>query len=447
MAMSDQFDPYHKWLGIAPKDQPPHHYRLLGIDAFEDDRDVIDSAANRVMTYLKELATGDDAAHSQRIMNEVMQARICLLNRKRKAVYDAELREKLSAKQPPPPRLSRSSTTPRTTKPPNAPSPVAIVATSPMPERHWSLNWLMVAIGGGIAVVAAVLLIVVILALRDGRPDETTLADGQSDIRDVEVRGPADHIESEQIVPADPLLSVKPFEEAPSPEEPKPDASADSPLDDNPAEAGTDTSPTAVPGDPSKTESTTDESTENEQPPVASPVVHSPEAVPSAEAQERARRSTLESYRGEIIGSTTSVKRGVLARRIWQAAADNSMEAPARFVLLTEAHNLAIAAADVTLVNEIMDHAKRDFTIDRLPASESALDAAAAALEQLSGAAKTPADFAAVAEIGLALAGQAAADGRIETARKMVSTALSAARKADDDELIAKATLRLVELQ
>ena len=49
-AMSDQFDPYHKWLGIAPKDQPPHHYRLLGIDAFEDDRDVIDSAANRVMT-------------------------------------------------------------------------------------------------------------------------------------------------------------------------------------------------------------------------------------------------------------------------------------------------------------------------------------------------------------------------------------------------------------
>jgi len=87
--MADQSDPYHKWLGIAPKDQPPHHYRLLGIDPFEDDREVIDSAANRVMTYLKELAIGDDAGHSQRIMNEVMQARLCLLNAERKAVMIA----------------------------------------------------------------------------------------------------------------------------------------------------------------------------------------------------------------------------------------------------------------------------------------------------------------------------------------------------------------------
>lgn len=445
--MSDQFDPYHKWLGIAPKDQPPHHYRLLGIDALEDDRDVIDSAANRVMTYLKELATGDDVAHSQRIMNEVMQARICLLNRKRKAVYDAELREKLSAKQPPPPRVSRSSTTSQSAKPPNAPSPVAIIATSPMPERHRSLNWLMIAIGGGIAVVAAVILIVVVLALRDGRRDETALADGQSDIRDVEVRGSADDIESKQVVSADPLLSVKPFEEAPSSEEQKPDAAADSPPDDHPGEAGADTSPTAEPGDPSKAESATDESTDNEQPPADVPVVHSPEPVPSAEAQEHARGSALEAFGGEITGATTAGKRVVLARRIWKTATDNRMEAPARFVLLTEAHNLAIAAADVTLANEIKDHAKRDFTIDRLPASESALDAAAAALEQLSGAAKTPADFAAVADIGLALAGQVAGDGKIDTARKMASTALSAARKAEDDELVKKATLRLVELQ
>ena len=30
------FDPYHKWLGIPPKQQPPDHYRLLGVErAFE----------------------------------------------------------------------------------------------------------------------------------------------------------------------------------------------------------------------------------------------------------------------------------------------------------------------------------------------------------------------------------------------------------------------------
>jgi len=35
--MAEDFDPYYKWLGILPKDQPPHNYRLLGIELFEED--------------------------------------------------------------------------------------------------------------------------------------------------------------------------------------------------------------------------------------------------------------------------------------------------------------------------------------------------------------------------------------------------------------------------
>ena len=31
----ETFDAYHEWLGIPPKDQPPNHYRLLGIELFE----------------------------------------------------------------------------------------------------------------------------------------------------------------------------------------------------------------------------------------------------------------------------------------------------------------------------------------------------------------------------------------------------------------------------
>ena len=38
--MSTLFDPYHKWLGIPPDQQPAHHYRLLGIGLFESDADV-----------------------------------------------------------------------------------------------------------------------------------------------------------------------------------------------------------------------------------------------------------------------------------------------------------------------------------------------------------------------------------------------------------------------
>ena len=43
---AERFDPYHRWLAIPPKDQPPNHYRLLGVELFEADPDVIENAAD-----------------------------------------------------------------------------------------------------------------------------------------------------------------------------------------------------------------------------------------------------------------------------------------------------------------------------------------------------------------------------------------------------------------
>ena len=37
------FDPYYRWLGIPPEEQPAHHYRLLGLTLFESDRAVIEA--------------------------------------------------------------------------------------------------------------------------------------------------------------------------------------------------------------------------------------------------------------------------------------------------------------------------------------------------------------------------------------------------------------------
>jgi len=85
------FDPYHKWLGIPPHEQPPNHYRLLGLALFEVDPDVIDAAANRQMAYLQQCATGSQVALSQKILNEVAAARVSLLNAKKKRGYDAAL--------------------------------------------------------------------------------------------------------------------------------------------------------------------------------------------------------------------------------------------------------------------------------------------------------------------------------------------------------------------
>ena len=114
--MSDQFDPYDSWLAIPPKDQPPNHYRLLGVELFEENPNVIQTAADQRMVYLRTFQIGKHSADSQKLLNEVAAAKVCLLNAARKAAYDERLRQELQRaprklrQQPPPPSpLRRNS--------------------------------------------------------------------------------------------------------------------------------------------------------------------------------------------------------------------------------------------------------------------------------------------------------------------------------------------------
>ncbi|MDB5336025.1 MAG: hypothetical protein JWN70_1644 [Planctomycetaceae bacterium] len=93
--MSGDFDPYYKWLGIVPQERPPHHYLLLGLVPFEADPQVIDAAADRQMTFIRKHQAGEHAADSQRLLNEIARARLCLLKSQSKETYDAELRRRL----------------------------------------------------------------------------------------------------------------------------------------------------------------------------------------------------------------------------------------------------------------------------------------------------------------------------------------------------------------
>jgi hypothetical protein len=87
-----QFDPYHRWLGIPPSENPPSLYRLLGLVDFEDDDDVIQEASDRQMAHVKRHAGGPHAAESQRLMNELSGAKLTLLNPAKKQEYDDSLR-------------------------------------------------------------------------------------------------------------------------------------------------------------------------------------------------------------------------------------------------------------------------------------------------------------------------------------------------------------------
>ena len=79
-----------------PKDQPPNHYRLLAIDLFESDPEVIRDGAEQRMTHVRKYQLGKHSALSQKILNELAAAKVCLLDSVKKAAYDATLRAKIA---------------------------------------------------------------------------------------------------------------------------------------------------------------------------------------------------------------------------------------------------------------------------------------------------------------------------------------------------------------
>lgn len=97
MAMRSEFDAYHKWLGIPRHQQPPTHYRILGLEPFESDPDVIQAAAERQMAHIQSYKIGPQSDLSQRLLNEIAKAKVCLLDPDCKADYDRSLRESHAA--------------------------------------------------------------------------------------------------------------------------------------------------------------------------------------------------------------------------------------------------------------------------------------------------------------------------------------------------------------
>jgi len=139
--MSTEFDPYHTWLGIPPQEQPPNHYRLLGIAVFESNPEVISNASDRQMMLLRTFQTGGHSALSQRLLNEVAAAKICLLNPDKKAAYDEQLRREIGQQQParpPGPQGPYQTGGPPTPPPPSGmfipPPPEGFAEPSARPE-------------------------------------------------------------------------------------------------------------------------------------------------------------------------------------------------------------------------------------------------------------------------------------------------------------------------
>jgi hypothetical protein len=85
------FDPYHEWLDIEPFKQPVDHYRLLGLARFETDLRRIQQAADDRMALVRSFQMGPRGASTQKLLNELAAARVCLLTAATKEAYDAQL--------------------------------------------------------------------------------------------------------------------------------------------------------------------------------------------------------------------------------------------------------------------------------------------------------------------------------------------------------------------
>src|SRR5262245_34212128 len=161
------FDPYHKWLGI-PKDQrPPTHYQLLGVAPNETDAEVIDEAAVRQTTHVRAYQIGPHAAECTKVLNEIAQAKLVLLNPAKRKAYDEQLA-----------RSQANQITAAVLAVGAAPAPAAFrfdeedvpIARPPRrdldiakpPKSNTALVWILTAVGAGVVLLLGTIVTVVV---------------------------------------------------------------------------------------------------------------------------------------------------------------------------------------------------------------------------------------------------------------------------------------------
>lgn len=364
--MPEHFDPYHKWLGIAADEQPANYYRLLGIRAFESDPDVITSAADQRMVHVRSFQSGQYSELSQRILNELSAARVCLLDAQKKAVYDQRLRS--GTKSPMPPRSGADLEVALPGPPPPVPvaqsSPpilpeVTEVPDSPILSRRSRATRThdrktRVYIAAAVTVPVCVLLVLLLIHVLNSEPDRPAPRTERPRPEHAVVRDPAmprrpsEPVEIER--ESEPQTETEPEPAGFQPElkfEPKPEPEP---------ELGPEPEP--EPDEPGP-----------ERPP-RSAVVKTP--VPPSEDQQEVRRAIDRLYpepqdRNEALALSNKL-----------AALAEDTEAPTeRFVLLRRASELASGAGDTRRMLELLSRIAEEFDVDRLLAQAVMLDALA----------------------------------------------------------------------
>ena len=370
--MPGQFDAYHKWLGIPPEEQPPNHYRLLAIKVFEDDPDVIDSAADQRMAHLRSFQTGKKAELSQKLLNEVSSARVCLLNPNQRAAYDEQLRASLVESELAPleetaapisseMQLTNAFESPRIdTAPAGALGPSVVQQRIPSKRKP---RWMLPAMLSGGSLV--VLVVIIAIVSSNGEPQQQT-AQGDTSSKDT---------------PPPPSDVASKDKQAPVP---NPDAAPTSRDNtklpsDVPDMAPTDESgkPTNPPDsiepmiDTQPKDSTPKDGKPPEEPPEEPPAPKTKLPVPSDDEQRPAVERLGKVYK--LSDAQSQNEQLALAKEMFDLGLRTGNDPVEMFVVLKQAMGLASDGGDARLMLEIVDAIDERFQIDVLEVKRGVL--------------------------------------------------------------------------
>jgi hypothetical protein len=157
--------------------------------------------------------------------------------------------------------------------------------------------------------------------------------------------------------------------------------------------------------------------------------------IPSASAQQEARRTVLEIHDGEYRQAKSTAQKTDLAKKMLAEGRETKDDAAGRYMLFSIASDIAVGLADATLAVSAIDEIDRFYNAD-VPAMKADVFAAIA-----KSAVSTTQNLG-LAEAALSAVEGAVAAGDFDNARRMIQTGQAAARKAKNPDLAKRLTAR-----
>lgn len=442
--MSGQFDAYHKWLGIPPKDQPPNHYRLLGLTEFTNDPAVIQSAADRQTAHLQTIPpTADCADVLRQVMQQVKAAELCLLDAGHKAAYDQQLKAQRTAKSgirkaKPLPKAKPLEESHRAARATNIPIGAAVAKGSAISPLHAEADqnlashhkkrsqFVPLLITLGVASVIPLLGLVYLLVA------------GNSD--DSVAKAPPETPAASPELPPD-LPATQPDEAPiPAPQLPPGQQAADDNLpttaDNDPATGIPSSDPNSANPDPDSADSGPTTPSTNTPPDEVAPP--KPDTIALAEDDDRlavpdqanlqeAMEVIHEVYDEDLSSAATAGAKLAIANQAIKATKTIDDEG-AEFALLEFARDRAVEAGDIELGLQIVDQMSDRFRIDMLQMKSDTLLSAASATD-------APDQQKAFVEAAKPLIEEALVAERPQAAMQLADAALEVAKKTGEYNL------------